>query len=131
MKSLPFAHSLVALCATSLALSLFVVFAGCATVPVSSEPMAVAEAAVRHADTSSTSQYAASELQVATGKLARARQAVTERKYEHAKNLAEEAEVDAQVAESHAQSERSAHAARESRDAARDMGEEINRQTTP
>ena len=131
MKSLPFSHSLAALCATSIALSLFAAFGGCASVPVSSEPMAVAEAAVQHADTSSTSQYAASELQVATGKLARARQAVNERNYEHAKSLAEEAEVDAQVAESHAQSERSAHAARESQNAARDMNAEINRQTTP
>ena len=128
MKTLPYSPSLAAVFALTLVLSLFVVLTGCATEPVSSQPMAVAEAAVQRADTSSTKESAPGELQVANAKLARARQAVTDKDYERAKQYAEEAQVDAQVAELHAQSERSRKAARESQNAARDMGDEINRQ---
>lgn len=128
MKSLPYAPSLAGAIALMFALSLFVVLSGCASAPVSSQPMAVAEAAVQRADTSSTSENAAGELQIATNKLARARQAVNDKDYERARIFAEEAEVDAQVAELHAQSERSRMAAHESQNAARDMGDEINRQ---
>ncbi|HEU0199944.1 MAG TPA: DUF4398 domain-containing protein, partial [Burkholderiaceae bacterium] len=93
------------------------------------EQMAVAEAAVQHANTRSTSESAARELQVATDKLASARQAVINKDYERARQLAEQAEVDAQVAVLHAQSARSRKAAQESQDAARALGEEINRKT--
>lgn len=102
---------------------------GCASTPAPSEQMAVAEAAVQRASTSGTRESAASELQVATDKLAGARQAVTNKDYDRARQLAEQAEVDAQVAEVHAQSERSRKAAQESQDAARALREEINRKT--
>jgi hypothetical protein len=104
--------------------------AGCASTPVSVEKMAVAESAVQRANTSSTSENAAGELQIAVAKLASARQAVNNKDYDRANQLAEQAEVDAQVAELHAQSTRSRKAAQESRDAARVLREEINRKTT-
>lgn len=104
--------------------------AGCATTPVYTEQMAVAESAVQRASTSSTSESAAGELQIAVAKLSSARQAVTNKDFERARQLAEEAEIDAQVAELHAQSTRSRKAAQESQEAARVLREEINRKIT-
>ena len=113
---------------TAFAMVLFV--SGCATAPVPVEQMAVAEAAIQRASTSSTSENAAGELQIATAKLASARQAVISKDYDRAKQLAEQAEVDAQVAELHAQSVRARKAAQESQDAARVLREEIDRKIT-
>lgn len=121
MKPLPLIRTSAAVLALTLG--------GCASTPPPSEQMAVAEAAVQRATTNSTRDNAASELRVATDKLAGARQAVTNKDYERAQQLAEQAEVDAQVAELHAQSERSRKAAQESQDAARALREEINRKT--
>ena len=102
----------------------------CASAPLPSDQMAVAEASVQRANTSSTSDAAGAELQIAMAKLAGARQAVANKDYERARQLATEADVDAQVAEMHAQSTRSRKAAQESQDAARVLREEINRKTT-
>ncbi len=110
--------------------ALFGGLAGCATTPVSIEQMAVAESAVQRASTSSTSENAAGELQIAVAKLTSARQAVANKDFERARQLAEEAEIDAQVAELHAQSTRSRKAAQESQEAARVLREEINRKIT-
>ena len=114
--------------ALALATSLAVV-AGCASVPQPTDKMAVAEAAVLRASTSSTSADAARELQLATDKLTAARQAMSGKEYERAGQLAEQATVDAQAAEIHAQSVRSRKAAQETQDAARVLGEEMNRKT--
>jgi hypothetical protein len=103
--------------------------AGCASMPVPSEQMAVAAAAVQRANTSGTGANAPGELQVALGKLASAQEAVARKDYARARQLAEQAEVDARVAELHAQSTRSVAAAQESQDAARALREEINRKT--
>ena len=99
----------------------------CASVPLPSEQMAVAEAAVQRANTRTTTEFAAAELQIATQKLVSARQAVANKDYERARQLAEQADLDAQVAELHAQSVISRKAAQESQDAARALLEEINR----
>ncbi len=109
--------------------ALALVLGACASVPPPTEKMAVAEAAVQRANTSGTSENAATQLQTATGKLASARLALASRDYERAGQLAEQAEVDARVAELHAQSTRSMKAAQESRDAARVLQEEINRKS--
>jgi hypothetical protein len=102
---------------------------GCATTPLPSEQLAVAEAAVERANTNSTSLNAAAELQIATAKLAGARQAAADKEYDRARQLAEEADLDAQVAELHAQSARSRKAALESQSAARALRDELNRNT--
>ena len=101
--------------------------AGCASVPVPNEQMAVAEAAVQRANTPGTQQAAAVEMQLASSKLASARQAMGQKEYGRARQLAEQAEVDAQVAELHAQSTQLRAAAQESQEAARVLREEINR----
>lgn len=116
--------------ATALALaSSLVILGGCASLPVPSEQIAVAEASVQRANTGSTSENAAGELQIAIAKLASAKQAVNDKDYERARYLAEQAQIDAQVAEMHAQSVRSRKAAQESQEAARVLREEINRKT--
>ncbi len=110
-----------------LAISLFTVLGGCASTPVSIEQMAAAEAAVQAASNSTTSERAGAELQIAVAKLASARQAVANKDYDRAKQLAAEAELDARVAQLHAQTVTSRKAAQESQDAARVLREELNR----
>jgi hypothetical protein len=100
---------------------------GCAGTPVPKEEMAVAQAALQRADTSSTKENAAGPLQLAIGKMASARQAMVAKDFERAKQLAEEAQVDAQVAELHAQSAVSRKAAQESQEAARVLNDELSR----
>lgn len=117
--------------ALSLTLAVFALMAleGCASTPPPVEKMAVAEAAIQTASTTSTSEGAPAELQIAIAKLASARQAIADEEYERAGQLAEQAEVDAQVAVLHAQSVRARKSAQESQDAARALREEINRKT--
>ena len=74
MNKQPMIPTRAAVLALAAASSLAVALGGCASTPAPSEQMAVAEAAVQHANTSSTSESAAGELQVATDKLASARQ---------------------------------------------------------
>jgi hypothetical protein len=106
------------------------VLGGCASAPMPTEQLAVAEAAVQRANTTSTQEAAPAELATAVGKLARARSAVTSGDAVLARRMADEATVDAQLAEQHAQASRAALAARESDNAARVLREEINRKTT-
>ncbi len=113
---------------TSVALVLsLALLGGCVSTPAPSEQMVVAETAVQHANTSSTSENAAPELQIAMAKLASAKLAEEKKAYLLANQLADEAVVDAQVAELHAQSERSRKAAEESQDAALALSKEMNR----
>ncbi len=102
---------------------------GCATAPMPTEQLAVAEAAVQRASTTSTQEAAPAELATAVGKLARARSAVTAGDPVLARRMADEATVDAQVAEQTAAAKRAGLAARESENAARVLREEINRKT--
>lgn len=99
----------------------------CASPPAPVEQLAVAEAAVQRASTTSTQETAPMELRVAIDKLAAARSALVAGDRDRARQLAEQAEVDAQVAEIHAQARRSEAAARETQDAARVLREEMDR----
>ncbi len=101
---------------------------GCASTPAPHTQLAIADAAIQHASTSSTSKDAPAELQIAIAKLASAQQAETSKDYERAIQLADEAVVDAKVAELTAQSARSRRAAVESQEAAHVLVEEIDRQ---
>jgi hypothetical protein len=128
MKSLMTTRARILPLALTLAAGL-VVLGGCASTPAPTEQIAVAEAAVQRASTTSTSDNAAAELKVATNKLASARQAMASKDYELARRLAEQAEVDAEVADLRAQAARSRLAAQESQDASRVLLEETNRKT--
>jgi hypothetical protein len=92
--------------------------------------MALADAALQRASTSSTAELAPAELQRAKGKLTSAKEAETRKDYPLAARLAEQAQIDAQVAEMHAQATRSRKAAQETQDAASVLRDELNRKTT-
>lgn len=128
--SFPFIRShWTAMLAVFLAFTVAILIGGCAsTPPIPNERLAVAEAAVQRANSDSTSENAAGELQIAIAKLASARQAVASKDYELADRLAEQAVIDAQVAELRAQSARTQKSAQESQEAARVLREEIDRQ---
>lgn len=129
MKKIDVIHG--RLSAPALVLALLFTLPAWAAAPLElSEKMAVAEASVKQANTTSTTENAATELQVATDKLISARKAWADRNYELAEQLAEQTQVDARVAQMHAESERSRKAANESQAAARALVEEINRPTT-
>ncbi len=131
MNTLPFLrNNWTAMMAVVLGLAIAVLIGGCASSPpVPDERLAVAEAAVNRASSTSTSENAPGELQIAIAKLASARQAVASRDHELAGQLAEQAVVDAQVAELRAQAVRSEKSARESQEAARVLREELDRKT--
>jgi hypothetical protein len=109
--------------------SLLLALGACATPPMPTAQLAVAEAAVQRANTTSTQESAPAELATAVGKLARARGAVTAGDAVLALRMADEATVDAQLAEQRAAATRATLAARESENAARVLREEINRKT--
>jgi hypothetical protein len=123
-------HNWTVMTAVVLGLTVAFLIGGCAsTPPVPNERLAVAEAAVNRASSTSTSENAPAELQIAIAKLASARQAVASEDMELAGRLAEQAVVDAQVAELRAQAARSKKSALESQEAARVLREEIDRKT--
>ncbi|MDY0747537.1 DUF4398 domain-containing protein [Paucibacter sp. R3-3] len=124
-------RTLPAAAAAVLALTSTVWLAGCATTPMPTTELIVADAAVKNASTSTNSANAPAELQLAVSKLALARQAEADKDYERAKWLAEEAQVDAQAADMHAQSTQSRKAAKDSQDAARVLSEELRRNAKP
>ena len=117
----PKASSLVALVA-AMALA-----AGCASTPPPNEALAVAEAAVKRASTTSTTESAPAALQLAVAKLAASREAQARGDNASARWLAEQAALDAQVAEQKAQAARARIAATETQAAAEALREEINR----
>ena len=113
---------------SGMALTIVATLSACVSTAAPDAQLAVADAAIQHANTSSTSQDAPAELQIAIAKLASAHQADTNKDYERAIQLAQEADLDAQVAELTAQSARSRRAAVESQEAAHVLVEEIDRQ---
>ncbi|WP_139826184.1 DUF4398 domain-containing protein [Derxia lacustris] len=122
MQSPPVSRLALGLCA-ALALGL----AACADTAGPKRQLAVADAAVTHADTPGTQTGAPAELQLAIDKLASAHLAMTSHNYARAGQLADQAEVDAELAEVRAQSSRARKAAQESKDAAGALREELNR----
>jgi hypothetical protein len=103
--------------------------AGCASVPAPTAQMAVSKAAVQHADTAGTTEFAPVELQSAKDKLARAEKAMAQENYELAKQLADEAQADARLAEAKSETAQAQKAAQDSQAASRALRQEINRQT--
>jgi DNA repair ATPase RecN len=81
--------------------------AACASSPIPNEKIAVARAAVQHAEQSGAPDYAPVELATARDKLQRAEKAASDHDAEPATMLAEQANVDAELAEATAQEHRS------------------------
>lgn len=101
--------------------------AGCASTPAPTEQIAVARAAVMHASNADTNQYAPVELKSARDKLSRAEQAMADEKYELARQLAAEAQIDARLAESRTESAKAQKAAQDAQEATGVLREELNR----
>jgi len=102
---------------------------GCAT--DSSAPytqFTLTQTAIADAEQAGANQYASAELQMAKDKLDNAKTAMNERKYQRAKFLAEEAEVDAKVAEHSSRSFKADRAAQEVRSGVQTLQNELQRQ---
>lgn len=103
--------------------------AACSSTPAPSGEMAVAQKSVdTAAATPSVVQAAPVELQRARDKLARAQRAMTDRNYDEARRLAQEADVDATLALAKANASRSEQAAAQLKDSVRQLQGEIQRQ---
>jgi hypothetical protein len=95
--------------------------------PAATAQIAAAQVEVQRVNTANTIQNAPQALQIATGKLLSAREALASGHALRATQLAEQAQVDARFAEVHAQSEVARQQAQESQDAAQALRDEINR----
>lgn len=118
-----------ALTVLAVACAMVLTAVGCASVPMPTAEMAVAEAAVQRADNPATRLAAPEPLRAATAKLALARQAVAAGDGDTARRLAEQARVDALVADGQAQAVRARQSAQASQDALQALREELNRKT--
>jgi len=87
--------------------------AACASNPVPDEKVAVAEAAIQHAQSAGAQEAAPVELATAQQKLGQAQDAAAKHRGKDAIVLAEQANIDAQVAEATAQEKRAHKAASE------------------
>lgn len=99
--------SKVAVLCAALGISL----SGCATTPIPYERIAVAKAAVQHAEQSGAPEFAPVEMAAARDKLSRAEKAAADHDVLPATQLADQANADAQLAEATAQEQRSHKAA--------------------
>jgi PBP1b-binding outer membrane lipoprotein LpoB len=72
--------------------------ASCASIPAPTEQMTSSRAAVAEATNAGSGEYAPRQLKTALEKMGGAEQAMTDKNYEQARSLAEQAQVDAQLA---------------------------------
>lgn len=103
--------------------------AGCASTPPPLEQMAVSRAAVANANSSGASDSAPIQLKSAMDKMTAAEKAMSEEKYDLARHLAEEAQVDAQLAASMARSAKAQKAAEAIQEDSRVLRKELDRKT--
>ncbi len=109
--------------------ALAIVMAGCASVPKPTEQFAVTQSAITNAVRAGGPEYAPVEMKSAQDKMEQANRAVAKEDYEHARRLAEEAQVDARLAEKKAESAKARKAAVAMSDDIRVLREEINRKS--
>jgi len=102
--------------------------AACASTPPPTSEMAVATAALAHAVTAGSAEFAPAEMALARDKLARANLALAAGKNDSALVLAQQVQLDAQLAEAKAESEKANRSATALKDAARALREEMARQ---
>jgi hypothetical protein len=105
------------------------VMAGCASVPVPTEQIAVSKSAIANAVSAGGAEYAPVELKTAQDKMDRANAAMNKEDYEKARWLAEEAQADARLAEKMAHSATAQKAASVMGEDIRVLREEINRKS--
>jgi NADH:ubiquinone oxidoreductase subunit B-like Fe-S oxidoreductase len=103
--------------------------AGCASTPAPIEQMAISRAAVSNASSAGGNEFAPLQLKSAMEKMDGAERAMTEKKYDQARQLAEQAQVDAQLAEATARSAKAQKAADAVQEDSRVLRQEIDRKT--
>lgn len=102
---------------------------GCASIPAPTEQMAVSKAAVNNALSAGSNEFAPVQLKSAMEKMDAAERAMTERNYELARQLAEQAQIDAKLAGTMARSSKAQKAADALQEDSRVLRKEIDRQT--
>jgi Domain of unknown function (DUF4398) len=104
--------------------------AGCASMPMPNEELAVAKESVSRAEQAGAVELAPVEMQTARDKLSRAERAAASRDPQPATDLAAQANVDAQLAEATARENRSQKAATELDASLQTLRQESLRNTT-
>ena len=104
------------------------IIAGCASVPAPTDQIAESKMAVSNAVNAGGNEFAPAEMRAAWDKLERAVKAMTEEKYENARLLAKQAEIDAQLAAAMAASAKAEKSAATVQEDNRVLHEEIDRQ---
>jgi PBP1b-binding outer membrane lipoprotein LpoB len=115
--------------ATGMAAIAALLMTGCVNVQPPSEQMAVSKAAVSNANTAGAEEFAPLLLKSATDKMAGAELAMTQQKYDMARVLAEQAQVEAQLAAATAHRVRAQKAADTVQEDSRILRKEIERKT--
>jgi hypothetical protein len=105
--------------------------AGCASAPMPTDRLALAERAVQDAERAGAVELAPVEMRSAREKLTAAQKATSEREAEQAARFSEQAEIDGQLAEATARAEKSARAVSELEDSLRALQRETQRPTQP
>lgn len=99
----------------------------CASTPPPREQMAISKAAVSNASSAGANEYAPLQLKSALEKMNAAEQAMAEKDYMRARQLAEQAQVDAQLAEATTRSAKAQKAADAVQEDSRILREEMER----
>ena len=111
------------------ALAIPVIFlAGCESIPAPNDQIANSKTAINTALSAGGSEFAPLQLKSAIEKMDAAELAMGEKKYELARQLAEQAQIDAQLAGALAQSTKAKKAADALQESSRVLRQEIDRQ---
>lgn len=129
MKNLPYLKSNRMMNRIGFAMVASILMAGCASTQAPVEQMAVSRSAVSNAMSAGGNEYAPIQFKSANDKLDAAEKAMTNKNYDLAKQLAEQAEVDAKVAASMARSAKAQKAADALQEDIRVLRHEIERKT--
>ncbi len=129
MKNLPQLKSNRMMKSMGFAMAASILMAGCASTQAPVEQMAVTRSAVSNAMSAGGNEYAPIQFKSANDKLDAAEKAMTNKNYDLAKQLAEQAEVDAKVAASMARSAKAQKAADALQEDIRVLRHEIERKT--
>ena len=100
---------------------------GCASTPAPTEQMAVSKAELSNASSAGGNEFAPLQLKSAMEKMDAAEQAMAEKDYVHARQLAEQAQADAQLAGAMAHSVKAKKAADALQEDSRVLRQEIGR----
>lgn len=129
MKKLPYLKSNRMMNRIGFAMAASILMVGCASNQAPVEQMALSRSAVSNAMSAGGNEYAPIQFKSANDKLDAAEKAMTDKKYDLAKQLAEQAEVDAKVAGLMARSAKAQKAADALQEDIRVLRHEIERKT--